>query len=267
MNNNQIFFLSNKNKITIPYNKSSFERKNTKSDLELYVLKAFLRFNCTVSGKICTTLNAITNGCGYSTKDHSKKSNERFRELLQCLQDNNDIYCSKDIGSIKHGEYFELQLTSNAIFYCEKSFVILTMKEYETLINSETSTNKSILLATYLCIKKNIYNNPDIQSYQLSIPSNDVIKNVIGVSSLTTVKAAIADLRKLNMIYCNDTVYYYKDLISDKYMQTRNVYALSNNELDYTKEALKDFYQVNDIYTASEIDTSKIVYPKRKSKE
>lgn len=266
MSKNQIFFLADKNQITIPFNKNYFEKRNTKDDLDIYLLRAYLRFHCTVSGKICTTLDAITFGCGYSIKCNSRVSNERFRALLLSLQQNNLLDCDKDLNVIKNSEYFELQLSSNDIFYCDNNFVSLTMREYEAIIHSKTATKKNILLATYLCIKKNIYSNSDMQSYQLSIPSNDVIKNVIGVSSLTTVKSAIADLRKLNMIYCNDVIYYYKDSKTGSYIQTRNVYALNNNELHHTKEALKDFYQVNDIYTAGEIDTSKIIYSKRKQK-
>ena len=262
---NQIFFRSDKNQITIPYSKCNFERKNEKYELDLYLLKAYLRFNCTVSGKVCTTLNAITSGCGYSIKGNSKRANDKFRELLLYLQGNRDIYCDKELETIKNSEYFELQLASNDIFYCEKNFVNLTMEEYDRLIAAETPTGKNILLATYLCIKKNIYYNADVPTPKLSIPSNDAIKNVLGVASVKTVKSAISDLQQLNMIYSNEVTYYYKDAKSDMYLPTRNVYALDRGELKRTKEALAEFYQVNYIYTASEIDTGKIVYLKNKT--
>lgn len=262
MYENQIFFRSDKSQITMPYNKCDFERKNTKDELYLYLLKAYLRFHCTISGKVCTTLNAITSGCGYSIKGNSKKSNDKFREILLFLRDNKHITCNKDINTVKNSEYFEIQLISNNIFYCDKNFVNLTMSEYEKLINSEVSTGKNILLATYLCIKKNIYNNEENPSSKLSIPSNNVIKDAIGAASIKTVKSAISDLIKAEIIYCNKTAYYYKDIKTGAYLQTRNVYALNQEYLKFTKVALKEFYQVNYIYTVGEIDVSKIVYSK-----
>lgn len=258
---NQIFFRSDKNQITIPYNKRNFERKNSKNELDLYLLKAYLRFNCTISGKVCTTLNAITSGCGYSIKGNSKRANDRFRELLLFLVQVKSISCEKDLRLIKNSEYFEFQLLSNDIFYCADSFVSLTLKEYEMLINSETSTGKNILLATYLCIKKNIYTGSDAPVPQLSIPSNDAIKGVLGVASVKTVKSAISELQQLNLIFCNDTAYYYKDAKSNTYLSTRNVYALERNELKRAKEALAEFYNVNYIYSVSEIGAEKVSHP------
>ena len=263
MSTSQIFFLTDKNQITIPFNKHCFERSNTKDDLDTYLLKAYLRFYCTVSGRICTTLDAITSGCGYSIKCNSRISNEKFRLMLLSLQQDNLIYCDKDLRDIKNSEYFELQLQNNDIFYCDKNFVSLTMKEYETIINSKTTTKKNILLATYLCIKKHIYNNTDTPAPQLSIPSNESIKKATGVSSVTTVKSAISELKKLGMIYCSETIYYYKDVKSNTYMQTRNVYALDQRELIHTKRVLTEFYQSN-VYAANEMDADKIMLVKRK---
>lgn len=264
-NRNNIFFISDKKQITASFAKSNFERKNSKEELVLYLLRSYIRFYCTASGKVCSTLNAITEGCGSPTKGNSRESNDKFREALIWLQEQGFIICDKDIHTIKNSEYFEIQILNHNLFYCgDTSFVSISMHEFETIVNSQTTTKKNILLATYLCIKKNIYNNVDMYLPSLSVPSNEIIKRVLGVSSVTTVGTAIANLKELGLLYCDETMYYYKDLKTNVYKPTRNAYALTSSDLQYTKEVLKDFYQVDKIYTINEIDNDKIFYPKRK---
>lgn len=263
--NNNKYFISDKTQIIVSFAKNEFERCNSKEELNRYLLRSYIRFYCTVSGKVCTTLNAITLGCGSPIKSNSKESNDKFREGLLWLQDNKFIYCDKDISKIKNSEYFEIQILNQDIFYCrDASFVSLTMQEFEDIVNSNTTTKKNILLATYLCLKKNIYNNIDMSLPSLAIPSHEAIKRVIGVSSVTTVGTAISNLKELKLIYSDDTTYYYKDPKLDVYKPARSVYALHKNDLKYTKDILKDFYQVDNIYTISEIDADKILYPQRK---
>lgn len=262
---NNLFFITDKNKIIASFDKSNFERKNSREELVLYLLRSYIRFYCTVSGKVCSTLNVITTGCGGSIKGNSKEANEKFREALIWLQEHSYIVCNKDIHTLKNSEYFEIQILNQDIFYCrDASYVSLTMQEFEDIVNSNTPTKKNILLATYLCLKKNIYNNTDMTLPSLAIPSHESIKRVIGVSSVTTVGTAISNLKELELIYSDDTTYYYKDQKLDAYKPARSVYTLHQSDLKYTKEALKDFYQVDNIYTISEIDANKIIYPKRK---
>lgn len=260
-----LFFINDKNKIIASFAKSDFEKQNSKNELNMYLLRSYLRFHCTVAGQIGTTLNAITIGCGSPTKGNSKESNEKFRDALMWLQENKFISCNKDISQIKNSEYFEIQILNKNLFYCcDTSFVSITMQEFETIINSQTVTKKNVLLAVYLCIKKNIYINTGMSLPSLAIPSHEMIKKVIGASSVTTVRTAISNLEDLGLIYGNEIKYFYKDEKRNVYIPTRNVYALTRSDLKYTKEVLKDFYQVNNLYLTSDIDTEKIFYPKRK---
>ena len=264
-NRDNIFFITDKKQITASFAKSNFERNNSKEELVRYLLRSYIRFYCTASGKVCSTLNAITEGCGSPIKGNSKESNEKFREALIWLQEQKFIICDKDIYTLKNSEYFEIQILNKNVFYCcDTSFVSISMYEFETIVNSQTTTKKNILLATYLCIKKNIYSNIDMSLPSLAIPSNETIKRIIGVSSVTTVSTAISNLKELGLLYCDETTYYYKDMKANVYKPTRNAYALTKSELKYTKEVLKDFYQVDYIYTINEIDTDNIFYSKRK---
>lgn len=254
-----VFFITDKKQITVSFSKSNFEKRNSKEELISYLLKSYIRFYCTVSGKVCTTLNAITIGCGSPTKGNSKESNEKFRDALIWLQEQNFISCEKDIQKLKNSEYFEIQVLNQDMFHCsDTSFVSVSMDEFETIINSKTTSKKHILFVTYLCLKKNIYNNIDMSMPSLSVTSQDFIKNVLGISSVTTVKTAIAELKSLGLIYCSNIQYYYKDIKTNYYKLTRNAYSLNSEGLKYTKEVLKDFYQVNRLYTISEIDANKI---------
>lgn len=254
MKSNSSFFISDKTQIMVSFAKNEFEKSNTKDDLNMYLLRSYIRFHCTVSGQVCTTLNAITLGCGSSIKGNSKVANEKFRDGLLWLQQNKYISCNKDLVTIKNSEYFEIQILDDCIFYCDKNFVLLTMSEYETIINSNTTSKKSILLATYLCIKKNIYHNDSIPMSNLAIHSHDTIKRVLGVSSNSTVRMALSELRELGLVYWEDTQYYYKNKKDDEYKFAKSVYALNKSDLKYTKSALMDFYQVDCIYTVGEIN-------------
>lgn len=254
-----LFFIRDKTKIMISFSKQDLERRNTKEELDMYLVKAYLRFHCTVSGKVCLTLNAVTLGCGSPINGHSKEANEKFRNALVWLQENKYIYCSKDINTVKNTEYFEATILQDSMFHCNTNFVLLSMDEYEKIINSPTTSKKNVLLATYLYIKKGIYHNDSMPLPKLVVTSHSNIKNILGVSSVTTVKTALADLNNINLLFWDDKQYFYHDRKKHVYKPAKNVYALSEADLQYTKDVLADVYQT-DIRLRHEIDNNNITY-------
>lgn len=254
MKQNQLFFINDKDKITISYNKQNFNRQNTRDDIREYLVMAYLRFNCTVSGKVCATLTTIAAECGYPSKNNAKDNNDKIRETLCKFSQNGLFTCNKDLHTIRNTEYFELQLTDEYnIFYCDSNFVSLSMAEFETIIHNETRAKKDILFATYLCLKKYTYSNPDIKLPNLIVTTQDAIKRVVGVTSRNTIADALNDLVKLKLIYTNNLTYFYYDEIKNKFYPTASVYALDKAELYYAKEVLQEKYNVDAIYTSVEI--------------
>ena len=231
-----LFFIRDKTKIMISFSKQDLDKKNTKEDLDM-VAEYSKEVAIFKTANLSLGVNLMQALC----KAAAEVLAEKFRAALLWLQQKKFIRCDKDIGTIKNTEYFEVTILKEKLFHCDTNFVLLNMHEYETIINSKTSSKKNVLLATYLYIKKGVYYNENIPTPKLMVTSHDNIKRVLGVSSNTTVKSALADLKSLGLLYWDDTQYFYHDVKKDVYKPTKNAYALTQKDLKYTKEMLEDF--------------------------
>ena len=118
----------------------------------------YMRKHLQTFGQIDLTLNRLLDECGYSTKSHNKSIYLDFRNIIQAeIIDKGYAVCDTDIITVSPTMMFSLQLVSNkSLFFTDDTYVQLTVAEYEKIVASDCTINKSVLVGVYLFIKQYI---------------------------------------------------------------------------------------------------------------
>ena len=266
-NINDIIFLTNEDKtnVTVGFSKKEFKNHKGVSGLKYYLIIMYLRKHLETFGQVTLTLNRLLEECGYSTKSHNKSIYSDFREIIKTeIINKGYATCNVDIFTVNPTEMFSLQLSDKKnIFYTKDNFVQFSVDEYEHITNSSGKINKSVLAGVYLFIKQYIidYPNDTISPPKISYPSKQQIKKGIGISSTTTIENAISTLCDMKMIYVRSEMFVENIENEGKYVPTRNVFALNEEEL-YGDTILIELEKIygRKVYNKSDIDEKQIEY-------
>ena len=273
-NINDIIFLTNEEKtnVTVGFSKKEFKNHKGVSGLKYYLIIMYLRKHLETFGQVTLTLNRLLEECGYSTKSHNKSIYSDFREIIKTeIINKGYATCNVDIFTVNPTEMFSLQLSDKKnIFYTKDNFVQFSVDEYEHITNSSGKINKSVLAGVYLFIKQYIidYPNDTISPPKISYPSKQQIKKGIGISSTTTIENAISTLCDMAMIYVRSEMFVENIENEGKYVPTRNVFALNEEEL-YGDTILIELEKIygRKVYNKSDIDEKQIEYLNKERNE
>lgn len=248
---NNIFLTEqDKNNVIVGFSKKSFKYHKGISGLKYYLIVMYFRKHLETFGQVSFTLNKLLEECGYSTKSHNKSIYDDFINIIE-----NEIikkgfaFSDDNIFTIKPNQLYRLSLsTEKSLFFTEENFVQISIKEFETIANSNIgSINKSVLIGVYLFIKQFILDESSITENlcRISYPSKQQIKKGIGIASLTTIESAISILESLKLIYVGSDMFVEDSDEADVYIPTRNVYALSEDMInnDAVLVELEDIYK------------------------
>lgn len=265
-NINDIIFLTNEEKtnVTVGFSKKEFKNHKGVSGLKYYLIIMYLRKHLETFGQVTLTLNRLLEECGYSTKSHNKSIYSDFREIIKTeIINKGYATCNVDIFTVNPTEMFSLQLSDKKnIFYTKDNFVQFSVDEYEQIANVNGKINKSVLAGVYLFIKQYIMDfKDDVPMPKISYPSKQQIKKGIGMSSTTTIENAISTLCDMKMIYVRSEMFVENIENEGKYVPTRNVFALNEEEL-YGDTILIELEKIygRKVYNKSDIDEKQIEY-------
>lgn len=186
--------------------------------------------------------------CGYSTKSHNKASYNDFRILIKNeILDKGFASTGINMMEVAPATYFTIQLsTEKSIFFSNDDFVLFNVDEFEKIVASKSKVNKSVLAGVYLYIKQFI--SAEVQPQygsKVAFPSKFKMKKTLGVASTTTIESAISGLLDTGLLFVG-LEFFVKDSDDEGYfVPTRNVYALSKNDLneDECILQLSEFYK------------------------
>ena len=193
----------------------------------------YLRKHLQTFGQIDLTLNRLLDEFGYSTKSHNKLIYLDFRNIIQTeIIDKGYAVCDTDIITVSPTMMFSLQLVRNkSLFFTDDTYVQLTVAEYEKIVSSHCTINKSVLVGVYLFIKQYIMDESMSVANRISYPPKQQIKTGVGVSSNSTIEAAISNLVSIGLLYMRSDMFVENSEESNIYVPARNVYALENSSL------------------------------------
>lgn len=205
------------------------------------------------------TIDNLVMECGYVPDQHPNKTNDDFKNILKQLIDSEQIHTDINIDKIRSNQFFTLDIDRN-LFHCDKNFVLVSIEEFDKIINNKTKASKSIVWGVYIYIKQFI--PLDDTQAKVAYPSKYGMQKKLGISSNATVKKAVQDLVDLGMIYEYSERYYENS--DGEFEPTNNVFALEENELKYAEQILCSYYKVDKTYKKGEFDKDKLKYQERK---
>ena len=253
-----------KSSIAIGFAKDEFCYHKGIDGLRYYLVIPYLRKYMTTFGEIRLSIDDMVAECGYSTNSRSSKVHTTFRQILQELSDSGYILTDVDLLDIKRNSYFKIKLPENKnIFFSQKQYVVFTIREFETIVNSGSRCNTSLLAGVYLSIKKNIFMNNDLtNSLQIAFPSKYNICKELGMSSMTSVESAINELANLGLLFIRSNLYIADYKNADQFIAARNIYALDKKHLsgrDCIKELEHRCYESNHVFTRDELPEGAVI--------
>lgn len=229
-----------KSEIFVGFSKNDLKKHSGVSGLKYYLVVMYLRKHLQIFGEVSFTLNMLLQECGYSTKSHNSSSYVDFRKILQEeIIDKGYATSRERILSINPNSVITLYLNKEkSLFFTDDNFVQFSVQEFEKISSYKgEKINKSILAGVYLYIKQFIFNDYSgvNELCRISYPSKEQIKTGIGISSKTTIEKAINILEILELIYIGTDMYMEDSCKKGQYVPTRNVYALSKEDLNDNK--------------------------------
>ena len=237
IDSNLFFTEQDKENISVGFSKKELALHKGISGLKYYLIVMYLRKHLDTFGEISFTLNKLLGECGYLTKTHNNSIYSDFRLIVQQeIIEKGYATSSDNIMTVNPSGLYTLSLSTNKhLFFTKDNFVQFNIKEYETITQSDIGrVNKSVLAGVYLFIKQYILSDSSVTKHfaKIAYPSKQQIKKGLGISSLSTIEAAISILASLEMIYiCGDM--YIEDYEDEGYyIPARNVYALNEKELN-----------------------------------
>ena len=214
------------------------------------------------------TIDNLVSECGYVPEKHANRTNDVFKDIIKELIFKGYLHTDFDIEKVWSNQFFTLEMSNKKnLFHAENNFVLLTIEEFDKIIQNKTKVNKAVVLATYIYIKQFITmdNNENSDFAKVAYPSKYGMQKKLGVSSKTTIENAIKDLVDLKMLYEYVGGFYEDE--NGEFAPTNNVYALEEKELEYAGQALVSYYKVDKIYKKGEFDKDKLKYPERKKED
>lgn len=244
-------FVPDSKKITISFLKAELKLHSGINNLKHFLVVCYLRKHTTVMGEINTNMKMLIKGCGYSTTTKNSLMMDSFKNILLELIDRDFISSESDIVKLKPTEVFTINLSkSKNIFGVTKDFVLTSVHDFDTIVQSKTKSNKAIIMGVYLSIKQYIYHNSVVDTGRVAFPSKSTICKNVGVS-LDTVEKAIEDLVELRLLYKRTGLYIQKNNEDNILIPARNIFALEKEHL-YTPGCLDELsksYDGKKIYT------------------
>lgn len=270
--NNQIGFLTDedKNDIGVGFPKDSFIDHKGISELKYYLIVMYLRKHTEIFGRIFVSIYELMDECGYSTKSHSKKSYDDFRQIFKREIIDKEYATTNipNLESISPNTYFQIQLqTGKSLFYTNGNYVFFTIAEFEKIASAPSGVSKSILAAVYLYIKQFITVGTTSTEYatRVAFPSIRKMQNTLGVTSKVTINNAVKILCELKLIYRRYNLYVEDLKGKNCCVPARTVFALDEKYIntDYCISQLEAYYGKK-VYTATNVPTS-IIYINQKN--
>lgn len=262
MRNMNILTDKDKKSIGAGFPRNEFKNHTGLYGLKYYLVVMYLRKYANVFGEVRMTMYDFIKCSGYSTNTNCTNTCNEFKKIIiEEIINKGFATCSKDLESIKFKEMFSIYLSSsNNIFRTDKSFVAMTIDEYDKITSiSDNTVSKPVLLGVYLFIKQYIY----LCENSVSL-SQRLICSGIGISSLNTVGKAIKILVDNNLLTIRTDLFVESSETPGNYIPVRNVYAISNNA--YADEMVIDRLETvygRKIYTKVNVP-GPIVYNKMK---
>lgn len=240
-----------------------YKHKGAKN-LKYFLVLAYLQKNLTLLGRVNLTIDNMITECGYVPERHVNKNNIVFKTIINELISKQYFSSDVDVNTIRNNQMFTLTMSKTKnIFHADSNFVLLTIEEFDKIVQAKTTTSKSVVWATYIYIKQFIImdNNTESVFAKIGYPSKYGMQKKLGVSSKSTIEKAVKDLVDLKMLYEYTNMVYENE--DGDFAPTNNVYALEEKELKYAEQTLCGYYKVDKIYKRNEIDKDKLKYPER----
>lgn len=225
-------FLSDKerDKVVVGFPRSSFYEHQGAGGLKYYLIVMYLRKHASIFGEVILCLSDLMAECGYSTKTHSYKIYEDFRNILEQLQRQEYLSLSISVQKISPNTYFKVQLSiEKNLFATNEAYVAFTNEEFEKIVSAKTSVKKAVLAGVYLYVKQFV----PISSYtvKISYPSKQTLSKGVGAAK-SSIENALAVLEHEELLYCGKPLFAEDNNRKGAYIQMRNYYALSPEDLD-----------------------------------
>ncbi len=227
----------------------------------------YFRKHVDTFGEVTLSINRLMEECGYSTKSHNKASYDDFRLLIKNeVMDKGYASTNINIMEISPATYFTVQLsTEKSLFFSGDEFVLFSVAEFEKIAKSKSKVNKSVLAGVYLYIKQFISAEATPQyGSKVAFPSKFKTRKILGVASTTTIESAIKDLIDIGLLFEKSDLFVEDSDDEGYFVPTRNVYALSKNDLNQDECILQlsEFYK-SPVYIKKDVP-GEIRYLKKK---
>jgi hypothetical protein len=231
---------------------------NLKEQPKLLLLICILFILENKENKIFSTINNITEHCGYKPTRISNGISEEIKLLICNLINNNSLITvdqniyktsiQNDFSKIKNSELFCIKFSEeNDFFNIKTNFIIIDFEvikniiKYPIITKNTSSINTANLFNVYSIIKSYIFEHPNRLNY--CNPTTKTIAEILELSENTIVKN-IKILEYLELLY----IYRF-----DKYNTTNGKIKKMNNAYSTTKYKFEDVKNdiINDKWTNS----------------
>lgn len=232
--------------------------KGGEFDNKLLPVMAYLKFNSNIKGRVGFSLLHMVKTIGYTPSKQSGRINDKIIEQLKWLQNGNYVSFDADLDGIKPKDFIVARINGkNNIFDMSvsgtdniKPFVLLTEKEFDTIAQSDTRSDKANLLYVFVNIKRHITLNEYVRP--ICFPSMKTIMRDTGIKSHSYIQQLIDELVEIKVLFrykCS-----FEILGEEKIKKSNNMYAIQESAL-IPEECDKEMI---DYYAAKQIEIRKI---------
>lgn len=236
------FVMFDKNLITT----SEFIKDKNK----LPLIIACLKLNSSLNGKVGVSINMLINSIGYKPNSRKGQINSKVRNALIKLKSEEHIIVDKniDLATIRPSECFIVKLNydnENNVFTPKGSYVILTEREFDTITQGNSNSDRLSLLNVFLNIKSCI--NFGGMQIPICYPSHRFLSMRCDLSSIGTINNLIKELNSLKILYTYNPGRYLD--YNGKVKYANNFYALEDNVLipEECDKKIKAYYSMQGI--------------------
>lgn len=223
---------SKEKKIYVPVDYLNFEDKKIAS-----IIIDLLYWKNT-DNLVNITLDKLISDCGYVPKTGKGKTNEKFKNSLIFLQENDIIKCDIDLNTIRTKDLLTIKVKS---FERDKSHIALFYSSYKKIMEDNVKiTMKENMLLLYLHIKRGIgAKNTFGREIKYKSITNDTLMKKCTISK-DTLSGCLKELTGIGLIYYDNIGYVIKN---DTVKKASNVYTLEYDNLDIGLKASKKYYK------------------------
>ena len=172
-------------------------------DEKFFSLVTLLRCTCNSRGSLCTSIHRLVNSIGYTPNRNKGKINDVVKNMLIDLETQGYIFILDNLEKTKVNDCLEIRLNGKHEFWnTENPFTQFYLEDYEKIINTKTSVDKSRLIRIYLFIKKHL--NTASWSEPFVFVCIRSIANGLNLSRGTNICQAIKELVACGVLYTYD---------------------------------------------------------------